>query len=76
MAKVYRYYSILRPIGPGTFPKEGLIAFQNFNSRIPAREIDHMAWGFLAYDRKLTDKEVDNYDFVFAGEVEEDEEEL
>lgn len=65
----YRYYSTLRPVGIGTYPKEGMIRFENFNSRIPVREIDHMAWGYLDYDRRLPEKEADSYDLMFAGEV-------
>lgn len=72
MAKVYRYYSILRPIGPGTFPKEGMINFENFNSRIPIREVGCMAWGHLDYRERLPDNVADNYDLVFGGEMEED----
>ena len=65
----YRYYSILRPVSIGTYPKDGVILFENYNSRIPVKEIDHMAWGYIDYDRKLTDKEADNYDLVFGGKI-------
>ena len=64
---VYKYFSILRPVGPGTYPKEGIVGFHNYNSRIPVAEIDHMAWGFLYYDRQLSEKEANNYDLMYAG---------
>ena len=70
---VYRYYSVLRPIGPGTFPKAGMIEFENFNSRIPVKEIDRMAWGYLDYDRRLSGREVDAYDLVYVGKIQEDD---
>ena len=58
----YKYYSILRPIGPGTYPKEGMREFQNFDARQYVNEIGKEAWGVLTYDRKLTESETSEYD--------------
>jgi len=65
----HRYFSVLRPVGIGTFPKDGMCRFQNFDHRTTVIEIGREAWGYLDYDRKLTDKEADNYDLVFCGEI-------
>lgn len=57
-----KYYSLLRPIGIGTHPKEGIIEFKNYDYRTYIPNIDHEAWGELWYGRELTEKEVNNYD--------------
>ena len=63
------YYSTLRPIGPGTFPKDGMVEFQNYDVRMEHTRCGRPAWGHLLYDRKLTDKEAYSYDLVYGGEV-------
>ena len=67
--KAYRYYSTLRPVSIGTYPKDGMITFENYNSRIPIKEIGRMAWGHIDYDRKLSEKETDSYDLEFGGVI-------
>ena len=47
----YRYYSILRPIGIGTFPRNGMVDFANFDDRVMVVAIGRPAWGYLDYDR-------------------------
>ena len=66
---VYLYFSALRPIGPGTFPKDGMIEFQNYDVRREKVACGGPAWGELIYDRKLTDKEAYSYDLVYGGEI-------
>lgn len=57
-----RYYTIMRPVAPGTFPKEGMKEFENFDCRTYIEEINHEAWGWLEYDRELTETEARSYD--------------
>lgn len=70
MAKNYVYYSTQRPIGPGTFPKEGMVTFRNYSRRTPIYGVG-MVWGFLYYNRELTIKEMADYELKWAGEVNE-----
>ena len=57
-----KYYSILRPVGIGTYPKDGMVRFKNYDQRTFVSEISHEAWGEIWYNRELTDKEMHNYD--------------
>ena len=41
------YYSTQRPIGPGTYPKDGIIEIVNYDSRKYIEEIGKPAWGHL-----------------------------
>ena len=58
----YKYYSILRPVSIGTYPKQGLINFENYDRRKYVDEINWLAWGELWYSRPLTGEEQDAYD--------------
>ena len=65
--KCSRYYSTLRPVSIGTYPKDGMIDFVNYDKRqekpLPdGRKI--MAWGEILYSRKLTEKECFSYDLI------------
>ena len=59
-----RYYSIHRPVGPGTFPKAGAQEIQNYDDRTYVAEIGREAWGHIGYDRELTEKEMADYELV------------
>lgn len=61
---VTTYYSILRPVSLGTFPKQGCLDFENFEERTYIEEIGRGAWGKLYYNRKLTPEEKIGYDLV------------
>lgn len=61
---MYKYFTILRPVSIGTFPKKGLIDFVNYDNRRYVPEIDHNAWGYLLYNRELSKKEMHDYDFM------------
>ena len=56
----YRYGMRLRGFSPGCQPKRGFVE----------REDDQTGryYDILAYDRKLTDKEVDSYELDYLGE--------
>ena len=58
------YYSTLRPVSIGTYPKEGMVKFKNFDKRTYIPDIEREAWGYLEYDRELTRKEMESYDLV------------
>lgn len=60
-----RYYSILRPVSIGTFPKKGAVSIRNFDSRQYIESIGREAWGYVEYlDEVLTEKECSQYDLV------------
>lgn len=60
---VYRYYSLLRPVGPGTYPKpleaKNVV---NFDDRIFIEDINRFAWGYIEYEKELSWDEARNYD--------------
>lgn len=58
----FRYYSIYRPVSPGTYPKNGMMDFINYDTRV---EIDgKMIWAELYYERRLEQKELEDYELV------------
>lgn len=62
-----RYYSTLRPVSIGTFPKPDgneILKICNFDSRSYCKEIDRDAWGFIDYEKPLSDDEADRYDLI------------
>ena len=61
---MYKYFTILRPVSIGTFPKKGLVDFVNYDKRRYVPEIGHNAWGYLLYDRELSEEEIYSYDFM------------
>ena len=61
-----KYYSTLRPVSIGTYPKGGAIEIVNFDNRKHIDEINHAAWGYIIYDRELTPDEAAAYDLVCA----------
>ena len=62
---MYRYYSIMRPIGPGTFPRtQAVTAIVNFDRRQFVQEIHREAWGYIEYAGPLTEKQAASYELV------------
>lgn len=60
---VYRYYSLLRPVGPGTYPKTSEVKnIVNFDDRTFIDDINRYAWGYIEYDKELSWDEAKNYD--------------
>lgn len=70
----FRYYSIHRPVAPGTFPKSGVINLHNFDYRTSDNPLNRPAWGYIDYNRALTEKEMRDYELVFCAEIETAEE--
>ena len=63
-----RYYSTLRPFGPGTFPqKDGRETITNFDGPAYCEEIGREAWGYIEYPEALTKEEAESYDLTEAG---------
>lgn len=60
----YTYYSVLRPVSIGTYPKKGMVDFENFEKRKYIPAIQREAWGILYYNQKLTQDEMNSYDLV------------
>lgn len=63
----YRYYSKLRPVGIGTYPKTGVQSLHNYDDRQYVKDAGCKVWGYIDYDRELTQQEVFAYDLVAGG---------
>ncbi len=62
---MYRYYSIMRPIGPGTFPRTKPISdVVNFDRRQFVPEINREAWGYIEYTAPITERQAADYELV------------
>ena len=58
--KIYKYYSTMRYLDIGTFPKD-CFELKNYETRkqvLPGI----IAWGEVTYTRKLTEKELKDYE--------------
>ena len=63
----YRYYSTQRPVDIGTFPKpldNRVVEIYNFDadSRIPVEGGMIQAWGYVEYEKPLTEKQAADYE--------------
>jgi hypothetical protein len=64
-----KYYSVLRPVGIGTFPKYAdnkVIEIVNFDYRKYVPEIEREAWGYIVYESEMSDKDALSYDLIRA----------
>ena len=62
-----RYYSTQRPVAPGTFPKpkgNRVLEIHNFDKRIYREEAGRNAWGYIDYEKPLSEKEATDYELV------------
>lgn len=59
-----RYYSRMRPLGPGTFPTSGAQNILNYDDRTYVEEIGCEALGYVEYDRELSQEEIDAYELI------------
>ena len=63
-----RYYSTQRPIGPGTFPRQGgTEKVVNFDGPTYCEEIGREAWGYIEYQRDLEPNECSRYELTPGG---------
>lgn len=63
----FRYYSTLRPIAPGTFPKPSdnkVLNIENFDDKTFVDAIGRSAWGYVEYAKVLDHKEAESYELV------------
>lgn len=65
---VYRYYSTQRPVQIGGYPaSENVTLIHNFEDPKYCEEIGRPAWGYIEYDRLLSEKEIKNYELVYEN---------
>lgn len=69
-----RYYSILRPIVPGSFPEpEGnsILEIENFDKRVYIMDVQREAWGYIEYEKELLVEVAAEYELVCSVERED-----
>lgn len=65
---MFRYYSTMRPVLPGSFPKKELAEkIENFDTKTFCEEIGRDAWGYIEYREALAKEEADAYELVLGG---------
>lgn len=63
-----RYYSIMRPVMPGSYPKKTAVQeIKNFDEKTFCEEIGREAWGYIDYSEELAESEAAAYELVKAG---------
>ena len=63
--KPVRYFSIRRPIGPGTFPKSQPVRqIVNYDRREYVTAIEQEAWGYIDFGGALDEEEACRYELV------------
>ena len=63
----HRYYSPLRPLSLGKFPKpqeNEILHLENFEERQNVPEIARQAWGYIEYKEALTEIEAAAYELI------------
>lgn len=63
---MYKYYLLMRPRSIGTNPRD-VTGWVDYDDRRYIPEIGRYAWGELYYKRRLTDKEVVEYELFDCG---------
>jgi hypothetical protein len=66
----YKYYSTQRPIDIGTLPRTETAPARivNFDEREWREDATFKAWGYAAYDKPLTAKQIDDYELRAASD--------
>lgn len=63
-----RYYSTQRPVGPGTYPRQGgTETVTNFDGKIYCEEICREAWGYIEYREAITPEQAKAYELTAGG---------
>ena len=70
--QTFRYYSRMRPIGPGCCPRRGMVDVQNYDRRKYVKDAGTFVWGHIDYDRELTDREIRAYELTAGGKEQKD----
>jgi len=63
---MYKYYLTQRGPGPGCQPKD-FVAIKDYGIKRFVEGMNIRAWGYIWYDRKLTDKEIQEYELLEDG---------
>lgn len=64
-----RYYSIMRPVSIGTYPKpEGneVITIHNYEEKTKVDDCPRKVWGYIEYEKPLSDKDMLDYELFQA----------
>lgn len=81
MKITYRYESTQRPVSIGTYPKRGAVDLWNYKGgkqKTYASKFNEIgdgelhvveSWGYIEYNRKLTEKEMADYELAYYGEM-------
>lgn len=62
-----RYYSPMRPISIGTYPKpagNAVIDIHNFDSKQRVAECPCTVWGWIEYAKPLSAKDMEDYELI------------
>jgi len=62
-----RYYSIQRPVTPGSFPKpkgNKVLNITSFDSKTYCDELGREVWGYVEYERPLSEKEAQDWELT------------
>lgn len=70
MKTYYRYATLMRPAGLGAVPRDGLVACEDCYGYAPS---GHQMYSIADYDRRLTDKEIADYELEFCHTLEVEE---
>lgn len=65
-----KYYSIERPVAPGTYPKpkdNPVTEVWNFDGPVFCEQISREAWGYVTYEKPLAEDEAAAYDLIPEG---------
>lgn len=54
---IYKYYSVMRPVSIGTHPKNEMMDFINYDTRIEVN--GRMVWAELYYNRELPQRKME-----------------
>lgn len=61
--RIYRYYSLQRPVMPGSYPKKSaVINIYNYDNRTLIDDIGRLAWGYIEYKEPLTKQDCNEYE--------------
>lgn len=59
-----RYYSVMRPVGIGTYPEGKVIKFENYSEPTYCASIERTAWGYIDYEEELSEEMAKRYELV------------
>ena len=66
-SKQYKYYSLRRPVSPGTFPaQKGVTEILNYPTRLWVEKGRYEAWGEFTTNEALSSKEMHQYELAPA----------